>query len=138
MPDTVQPEIRAHLLNDRFAHSLGIDLIQVGEGYAKCSMLVTDEMLNAHSSAHGGAIFTLADFAFAVACNSHGQIAVALQVSVSFLDAVKAGTRLVAEAKEEALGSRIGLYRLTVTNESGKLVASAQATAYRKNEWFVE
>ncbi len=138
MSDSVQPEIRKHLENDKFADSLGIELIEVGEGYARCAMVVTDEMLNAHGSAHGGAIFTLADFAFAVACNSHGQIAVALQVSVSFLDAVKSGTRLIAEAKEEALGSRIGLYRLTVTNESSKLVASAQATAYRKKEWFVD
>ncbi len=138
MSDGVRPEIRKHLENDKFAHSLGIELIEVGEGYSKCAMVVTDEMLNAHGSAHGGAIFTLADFAFAVACNSHGQVAVALQVSVSFLDAVKPGTRLVGEAKEEALGTRIGLYRLTVTNESGKLVASAQATAYRKKEWFVQ
>jgi acyl-CoA thioesterase len=138
MPDRVRTEIRKHLENDKFAESLGIELIEVGEGYARCGMVVTDEMLNAHGSAHGGAIFTLADFAFAVACNSHGQIAVALQVSVSFLDAVKLGTRLMAEAKEEALGSRIGLYRLTVTNENGKLVASAQATAYRKKEWFVQ
>jgi acyl-CoA thioesterase len=138
MADRVRPEIRKHLENDKFAESLGIELIEVREGYSKCAMVVTDEMLNAHGSAHGGAIFTLADFAFAVACNSHGQIAVALQVSVSFLDAVKSGTRLVAEAKEEALGSRIGLYRLTVMNESGKLVASAQATAYRKKEWFIE
>lgn len=138
MPDRIRAEIRKHLENDKFAQSLGIELIEVGEGYSKCSMVVKDEMLNAHGSAHGGAIFTLADFAFAVACNSHGQIAVALQVSMSFLEAVKAGTKLIAEAKEEALGSRIGLYRLTVTNESGKLVASAQATAYRKKEWFVE
>ncbi len=138
MPDRVRPEIRKHLENDKFAESLGIELIDVGEGYSKCAMVVTDDMLNAHGSAHGGAIFTLADFAFAVACNSHGQIAVALQVSVSFLQAVKPGTRLVAEAKEEALSSRIGLYRLTVTNESGMLVASAQATAYRKKEWFAE
>ncbi len=138
MPDRVRPEIRKHLENDKFAESLGIELIDVGEGYSKCAMVVTDDMLNAHGSAHGGAIFTLADFAFAVACNSHGQIAVALQVSVSFLQAVKPRTRLVAEAKEEALSSRIGLYRLTVTNESGMLVASAQATAYRKKEWFAE
>lgn len=138
MPDRVRSEIRKHLENDKFAESLGIELIEVGEGYAKCSMVVTDEMLNAHASAHGGAIFTLADFAFAVACNSHGQVAVALQVSINFLDAVKAGTRLIAEGKEEALSSRTGLYRLTVTNESGKLIASAQATAYRKKEWFVE
>ncbi len=138
MPDTVRPEIRERLEDDKLARSMGIELLEVREGYSKCAMVVTEEMLNAHRSTHGGAIFTLADFAFAVACNSHGQVAVALQVSINFLEAVPSGTRLIAEGKEEALGSRIGLYRLTVKDDSGKLVASAQATAYRKNEWFVE
>jgi acyl-CoA thioesterase len=129
-------EIRRHLEGDRFAKSLGIELVDVQDGYAKCTMTVTGDMLNAHASAHGGAIFTLADYAFAAACNSYGQIAVALEVSINFLQAVKAGTQLVAEAKEEALSPRIGLYRLLVHDANGKLVAAAPATAYRKKEWF--
>ncbi len=136
MKDRVSAEIRKHLEDDKFAKSLGIELLELREGYAKCSMTVTDTMLNAHRATHGGAIFTLADFAFAAACNSYGQIAVALNVSINFLDAVDVGTHLIAEAKEEALTSRTGMYRLLVTNESGKLVAAAQATAYRKREWF--
>ncbi len=134
--DGVKQEIRKHITNDRFAKWLGIELVDVRDGYAKCTMTVTEDMLNSHGTAHGGAIFTLADYAFAAACNSYGQVAVALEVSINFLQAVKAGTRLVAEAKEESLSSRIGLYRLLVTDEKGELVAAAQATAYRKKEWF--
>lgn len=136
MTDTVRPEIRKHLLKDTFAKSLGIELVELQPGYARCTLTVSEQMLNAHASAHGGAIFTLADFAFAAACNSYGQIAVALEVSINFIQAVHAGARLTAEAKEEALSARVGLYRLLVTDESGKLVAAAQATAYRKQEWF--
>lgn len=136
MRDGVPAEIRKHLEDDRFARSLGIELLELREGYAKCSMTVTETMLNAHRATHGGALFTLADFAFAAACNSYGQTAVALNVSINFLDAVKVGTHLIAEAKEEALTPRTGMYRLRVTDESGKLVAAAQATAYRKKEWF--
>src|SRR5512140_1420910 len=106
MKDGVRPEIRKHLENDQFAKSLGIELVELREGYARCEMAVTETMLNAHGSAHGGAIFTLADFAFAAACNSYGQIAVALEVSINFLDAVKPGMHLIAEAKEESLTPR--------------------------------
>ncbi len=134
----VDDAIWEHLRQDKFAQHLGIELLEVRAGYAKCAMVVTDAMLNAHYRAHGGALFTLADYAFAAACNSHGQIAVALEVKINFLEAITAGTQLFAEAKEEALSTRIGLYRLTVTNAEGDLVAVAQATAYRKNEWFVK
>lgn len=132
----VDPKIRQHIDNDRFAKSLGIELLELREGYAKCTMVVRDDMVNAHKIAHGAAIFTLADFAFAAACNSYGQTALALTVTINFLDAVPPGTRLIAEAAEEALGKRVALYHLSVKDESGNLVASAQATAYRKNEWF--
>ena len=125
------------LARDKFAESLGIKLLEMREGYAKCAMVVRAEMANPHGSAHGGAIFTLADYAFAAACNSYGQTAVALEVKISFIEAVTPGTRLIAEAAEEALSARIGLYHLTVRDETGKIMASALATAYRKNEWIV-
>ncbi len=132
----VSKEIWEHLENDKFAQSLGIELLELREGYAKCAMVVRDEMVNAHQSTHGGAIFTLADFAFAAACNSYGQTAVALDVHINFLEAVKPGTRLIAEAEEESLGKRIALYHLVVKDARGNLVASSHATAYRKQEWF--
>lgn len=138
MTSSIRPEIREHIENDRFARSLGIKLLELREGYAKCAMTVREDMLNFHGTAHGGMLTTLADTAFGAACNSYGQTAVALQVDISFLLAVKPGTHLTAEAQEEALGSRVGLYHLTIKDESGKIVASAHATAYRKQEWFVE
>lgn len=134
----VAKTIREFLLQDKFAESLGIELLDLREGYARCAMVVRDDMLNAHRIAHGAAIFTLADFAFAAACNAYGQTALALEVKINFLDAVKPGTRLIAEATEEALSNRIGLYHLTVRDANGALVAAAQATAYRKSEWFVK
>ena len=133
----VAKEIWEFLGQDKFAEALGIKLLDLREGYAKCAMVVGDNMVNAHQIAHGAAIFTIADFAFAAACNSYGQTALALEVKINFLEAVKAGTKLIAEAKEEALSNRIGLYHLTVKDARGVLVAVAQATAYRKQEWFV-
>lgn len=121
---------------DKFAEALGIKLLDLREGYAKCAMTVREDMLNAHKIAHGAAIFTLADFAFAAACNSYGQTALALEVKINFLEAVQVGSQLIAEATEESLSARIGLYHLAVRDASGALVAAAQATAYRKSEWF--
>jgi acyl-CoA thioesterase len=123
---------------DPFARSLGIEVLEVGEGYSKVAMTVDERMLNSHDTAHGGVIFSLADAAFAVASNSHGQLAVALNVSINYVAPVGPGTRLIAEATEESLGRRIGLYRLAVTAEDGTLVALCQATAYRKHQPVVQ
>ena len=133
----VAKEIWDFMGQDMFAKSLGIELLDLREGYSKCMMVVGEDMVNAHKIAHGAAIFALADYAFATACNAHGQTALALEVKINFLQAVKPGTKLIAEANEESLSNRIGLYHLTVTDASGTLVAAAQATAYRKNESFL-
>lgn len=130
--------IREFMLRDKFAESLGIQLLDLGEGYSKCAMMVRDDMANAHRIAHGSAIFALADYAFATACNAHGRTALALDVKINFLQPVSIGARLVADATEESLSSRIGLYHLTVKDARGTLVAAAQATAYRKNESFLK
>lgn len=134
----VSRKTREHLSKDKFAHTLGIKLVQLRPGYARCAMVVTDQMLNFHGTAHGGAIFSLADAAFAAACNSYGQTAVAIEMNISFSRPVSSGTRLTAEAKEESGSSRISLYHLTVTDEKGNIVASSHATAYRKKERFDE
>jgi len=129
--------IREHaewVAGDPFARSLGVELIEVAPGYGKVAMTVRDDMLNSHDTAHGGAVFSLADAAFAVASNSHGPLAVALEVSINYVAPAFPGDRLVAEAREENLGRRIGVYRLQVTREDGTLVAVAQATAYRKQQ----
>lgn len=116
---------------DQFAKHNGIELVSVAPGWAQVKMVLQPHHLNGVDLAHGGAIFTLADFAFAVASNSHGTLAVAINVSVSFLKAVRAGT-LFAEAREVSLNPRLGSYTVDVKDDTGQLVAVFQGLAYRK------
>jgi acyl-CoA thioesterase len=129
--------IRQHISQDPFARFLGIELLELREGYSRMTLVVEEHMLNFHGVPHGGVIFSLADAAFAAACNFYGQAAVALNVNISFLAAVEVGARLTAEATEEHLGGRTGLYRLAVTKEDGTLVALAHGTAYRREQPLV-
>lgn len=94
-----------------------------GEGWARCSMVVREDMLNGHGTAHGGMIFSLADTAFAWACNSRNVKSFAQAASISFLSPAKAGEKLTAEAREEGLEGRSGVYAATVTGEDGRVVA---------------
>lgn len=131
-------QVFQRISQDSFARFLGIELLELGEGYSKVAMTVGDHMLNFHGIPHGGAIFSLADVAFSAAGNSHGQVAVALNVNISFLTTVPVGTRLYAEATEENLGRRTALYRMAVATEDGTLVALCHGTVYRKKEQLDE
>jgi acyl-CoA thioesterase len=133
--DTVAATLEA-MAQDAFAVGLGMQVEELRLGYCRTSVTVEPHMLNVHGVPHGGLLFTLADYAFAGACNSHGRLALALNVTISYLDTVQVGTRLIAEATEEHLGRRTGLYLMTVTDQTGKLVASCRGIAYRKNVWF--
>ena len=119
--------------NDLFAQHCGISLIEAGEGRAKTAMKVGPHHLNGVKTVHGGALFTLADFAFAAACNSHGTVAVAINCSIAYVKAVSTGT-LYADARETSLGGRIATYAIDITSEKGELVAIFQGMAYRKKE----
>ncbi|MFQ6000559.1 MAG: hotdog fold thioesterase [Anaerolineae bacterium] len=123
--------VLAKIRGDPFGEFMGITPLKVEEGYSLMAMTVGENMLNFHSIAHGGAIFTLADAAFAAASNSYGIKAVALNVNITYLSTVEAGVRLLAEAKEESQGDRIRLYHIRVTTEDGRLVASFQGLVYR-------
>lgn len=116
---------------DRFAQLLGIRLEAASPGYARVSMVVRGDHLNGVGSTHGGATFALADFAFAVAANSHGRIAVALSAQISYPAASTEGDRLTAEACEESLGGRTGLYRVEVRRADGELTGLFTGTVYR-------
>jgi acyl-CoA thioesterase len=116
---------------DRFAAENGIALVDVSPGHAVARMEVAPRHLNGVDVVQGGAIFTLADFAFAAAANSHGRVALAIDVSISFLKAVSGGT-LVAEAREEALNERLSTVVVRVTDAKGDLVALFKGTAYRR------
>jgi acyl-CoA thioesterase len=131
-------QILGCISRDPYARFLGIELLELREGYSKVTMTVGEHMLNFFGIPHGGVIFSLADAAFAAASNSHGQVAVALNVNISFLAAVAVGTRLYAEATEESLGRRTALYRLSVTAEDGTAVALCHGTVYRKNQLLLD
>ena len=105
--------------------ALGIEIETVREGYARVAMMVRADMLNGHRIAHGGFIFILADTAFAYACNSRNQAAVAQQISISFLRPAALGERLIAEARETAVVGRSGSYHLSVRKDNGEIIAEA-------------
>ena len=104
----------------------GLEIEDAREGYARVAMTLRPDMLNGHGTAHGGMVFSLADTAFAYACNSRNEASVAQQASIVFLSSAKAGERLVAEAREQAAAGRSGLYYVTVTAPRGRVVAEFQ------------
>jgi len=124
--------LRQRIAADPFARYLGIELLEMREGYAKAAMTLRPELLNFHGIPHGAAIFALADAAFAAAGNSRGEIGVAVEVTISYLSVAPPNARLIAEAQEEFLGRRTGTYHLTVATEDGQLVASCHALLWRK------
>jgi acyl-CoA thioesterase len=122
---------------DPFARWMGIELQELRPGYSRVAMMLTPQMVNFHGIPHGGAIFALADAAFATASNSHGQTAVALSMTINYLAAATPGARLVAEAQELRRGHRSGFYQIMVRTESGDLIAACQAVVHRKKDSFV-
>ena len=109
--------------DDRASQRLGMTIEHVGPGEATLGMTVTEAMTNGHGTCHGGYIFTLADSAFAFACNSYNQRAVAQHCSVTFVAPAYRGNRLTATAREVSRRGRGGIYDITVTNQDGEQVA---------------
>jgi len=108
---------------DACARALGIEILEVRAGYARLSMAVRPEFLNGHQICHGGLIFTLSDTAFAYACNSYNVNTVAAGCSIEFLRPVQPDEVLIAEAVEQILSGRNGVYDIAVTNRAGETVA---------------
>ena len=121
---------------DRFAALAGIEIVETAPGYCKAKLIIEDKHLNAANVVQGGAIFTLADLAFAVASNSHGTLALAINASISFIAARSTGT-LYATATEVATPKKLGNYDVLVTDEGGAIVARFSGMVYRKNESFL-
>src|SRR5215813_8501092 len=111
------PTLADRTAADLYARWLGIELLDVRPGYCRAALTLAPHMVNLHGNPHGGAIFSLADFAFSGACNSHGEAAVALTVTIQFHVAARVGQRLVAEAREARQGKRAGFYTMTVKND---------------------
>lgn len=128
---TPQEVIDIMTRRDEFSRWLGLEIDAIDTGYCKLHYTVKREMLNGFGNIHGGILFSAADSAFAFACNSHGIITVALDVSITFTAPAKEGDLLSVEAKELHLGNKTGLYDMRTTNAEGKLVAVFKGTAYR-------
>lgn len=117
---------------DPLAKHLGIEVVEVGSGYALASMVSKPELLNALGITHGAAVFALVDVVFGAASNSHGPVALALDAHISFIKTTQAGEILKAAAREENVTSKTGLYRMEVTDEKGQMVAVAEGRVIRK------
>ena len=131
------PSLQRFFKNDRFAERSNIELLSVSPGQARAKMTLHPHHLNGYGTVQGGAIFTLADFAFAAASNSHGTVAVAINVNITFMKAAKTGN-LWAEAKEMSCNFKLGSYTVEVKDDQGELVALFQGLAYRKTEKIPE
>ena len=127
--------IEHHFEGDRFATINGMRLLELRPGYAKTSMAVEDRHLNSVGTVHGGAIFTLADFAFGAAVKTSGKAAPLINSNISFLKATQSGT-LYAEATEISRSRKLSVCTVRVTNDAEELVALFQGTAYIKDEPF--
>jgi acyl-CoA thioesterase len=116
---------------DPASQALGMALAEVRPGYARMSMPIRQDMLNGHQICHGGYIFMLADSAFAFACNSHNHATVAAGCNIEFLAAGKLGDLLTAEAMEQTLSGKTGVYDVKVSNQEGRTVALLRGKSHR-------
>ncbi len=131
-------QVIEHMLqHDRFSQWLGISVIEINEGYSKIKMTVREEMLNGFGIVHGGIAFSLADSAFAFACNNRNNLSVALDTSINFIKPVHPGDELIAEAKELHNGRSTGLYHISIYNQHNHLVAQFKGTCYRTGKPLV-
>ena len=123
--------------NDAFSQWLGIEVVEVKDGYCELKMTVRKEMLNGFQIAHGGIAYSLADSAVAFASNSHGRKSLSVETSISHTVSVKEGNVLTATTEELSLSDKIGVYFITITNQKNEEVAYFKGTVYRTSkEWI--
>ena len=118
--------------SDRFAMNAGVELLEVKLGFAKARMLVTNEHLNAGGVCQGGALFTLADLAFAAVANSHDQLTLSINANITFIRSVKEGY-VYAEAVEVFNHHRIPYIEVRLVDEAGELIGVMTSSGYRKD-----
>ena len=133
--DMLAGKVVEHMMqHDLFSQWLGIEVLEVREGYSRITMKVRKEMVNGFGIAHGGIAFSLADSAFAFACNNRNDLSVALDTSINFTKQVMVGDTLTAEAKELHNGRSTGLYHITITNQDQVQVAIFKGTCFRTHK----
>ena len=128
-----------HMMHhDAFSKWLGIEIIDIKEGYAKVKMTIRKEMVNGFLVVHGGIPFSLADSAFAFACNNRNNLSLALECNISFLKQVNIGDVLTAEAKEIHNGKSTGVYSISIINQNNQQVALFKGTCFRTGKNLIE
>ena len=138
MNDQAARTVVDHMMkHDLFSQWLGIQVIEIREGYSKIQMTLRDEMVNGFHVIHGGIAFSLADSAFAFACNNRNNLSMALDTNITFTKTTKPGDVLTAEAKELHNGKSTGLYLITVTNQHKEQVALFKGTCFRTGKKLV-
>ncbi|TDP74302.1 acyl-CoA thioesterase [Roseateles toxinivorans] len=131
-PQQIAEAVRdAMFANDRASKSMGMEILAVGPGTATLKMVVRDDMLNGFDICHGGFITTLADSAFAFACNSHNELTVASGFAIDIVAPGREGDTLTAVAGEVSLAGRTGVYDITIRNQRDELVAVFRGKSYR-------
>ncbi len=129
--EAVNKAVSAMMQQDKFSQWLGISIIEIKEGCSKIKLTVRNEMMNGLGVIHGGIAFSLADSAFAFACNNRNTLSLALDTSINFLKPVHTNDVLIAEAKEIHNGRSTGLYEVTITNQNLHIVAIFKGTCFR-------
>jgi acyl-CoA thioesterase len=129
--DTAELVRTAMLANDRASRGLGMAVTTIGPGRATVTMTVRDDMLNGFDICHGGLITTLADSAFAFACNSYNEMTVASAIGIDILAPARLGDRLTAIAEERSVTGRLGVYDVTVRRDDGTVIALFRGKSYR-------
>lgn len=137
MPSIHQEVVNHMMENDFFSQWLGIEVLEIKEGYSKIKMTVRKEMVNGFGIVHGGIPFSLADSAFAFACNNRNNLSVALDTSINFIKAVHVEDELTAEAIEIHNGRSTGLYHITIINQTGQVVAQFKGLCFRTNKSLI-
>jgi acyl-CoA thioesterase len=125
------------MTEDAFSNWLQVSVLDIKEGYSKIKMMIRPEMVNGFGIAHGGIAFSLADSAFAFACNNRNNLSVALDVTISFMKAVNVGDELTAEAKEIHNGRSTGVYLITITNQKNEQVGLFKGTCFRTGKGLI-
>jgi acyl-CoA thioesterase len=134
VPEHQTPDaVAAMLANDAASRALGIEVVEVGEGRATARMIVRDDMVNGHGIAHGGFVFSVADTAFACACNSYGPVAVAAAAEIVFVRPARTGDELVATAVARTRFGRSGIYDVTVRC-GGEVVAEFRGRSHQLDD----
>ena len=133
--DLLANKVVDHMMqHDGFSKWLGIEIIEIKEGYSKIKMKIRAEMVNGFGIIHGGIAFSLADSAFAFACNNRNVLSVALDTSINFIKPIHIGDELTAEAKELHNGKSTGLYHISISNQNNHEVAVFKGLCYRTDK----